>query len=224
MNSSATTTPDSWKTFRLALSLAFLVIWLFLAISPSSRADWVLENALTIVFAAFFLWSWRHFCLSPITLTMIFAFMVLHTIGAHYTYANVPYDVWWQSLTGSTLNSLFGFERNHYDRLVHFCYGLLLAYPAREALVRWAGLYGFWGYFIPLDLTMSTSMIYELIEWGAAEVFGGDLGQTYLGTQGDVWDAHKDMALASIGALITIVAAWLLRDRITGSVERSWSK
>ena len=80
--------------------------------------------------------------------------------------------------------------------------------------MRWAGLRGFWGYFIPLDLTMSTSMLYELIEWGAAEFFGGDLGQAYLGTQGDVWDAHKDMALASLGALITTVIAWSLRHKV----------
>ena len=223
MTSHEYSTPQSWQTYRLVLSLAFLAIWTVLAISPSGRADWLLENALTILFALFFLWTWRRFCLSPITMTMIFAFLVLHTIGAHYTYAKVPYDEWWQSLTGSTFNSLFGFERNHYDRLVHFCYGLLLAYPAREALVRWAGLRGFWGYFIPLDLTMSTSMIYELIEWGAAEVFGGDLGQTYLGTQGDVWDAHKDMALASIGAFLTITAAWLLRERIAKSMKASLS-
>ncbi len=87
--------------------------------------------------------------------------------------------------------------RNHFDRLVHFGYGLLLAYPIREMFLRIGNVRGFWGYFLPLDLTMSTSMLYELIEWGAAEFFGGELGAAYLGTQGDVWDAHKDMALAS---------------------------
>jgi putative membrane protein len=100
---------------------------------------------------------------------------------------------------------------------VHFCYGLLLAYPIRGVFLRVANVRGFWGYFLPLDLTMSTSMIYELIEWGAAVAFGSGLGATFLGSQGDEWDAHKDMALASCGALIAMMATaglnlWVQRD------------
>jgi putative membrane protein len=91
---------------------------------------------------------------------------------------------------------------------------------------------GFWGYFFPLDLTMSTSMIYELIEWAAAMIFGGELGQAFLGTQGDVWDAHKDMALASTGALsaMLITAAlnyWVQRDfaaEWTASLRVKWTR
>ena len=79
------------------------------------------------------------------------------------------------------------------DRLVHFLYGLLIAYPIREMFLRIGNVRGFWGYFLPLDLTMSTSMLYELIEWGTAVTVGKDLGQAYLGTQGDVWDAHNDI-------------------------------
>ena len=75
--------------------------------------------------------------------------------------------------------------------------------------LRIGNVRGFWGYFLPLDLTMSTSMLYELIEWAAAELVGGDLGAAYLGTQGDVWDAHKDMALASLGALIAMTVTAL---------------
>ncbi|NNE23604.1 MAG: DUF2238 domain-containing protein [Rhizobiales bacterium] len=214
MGANATYMPQRWLRWRLWLSIAFVGIWLASAISPLHFADWLLENVLTVVFAIVFVATWRRFCFSPATHVMIFVFMSLHALGSHYTYAEVPYDQWWQSLTGWSLNEALGFERNHYDRLVHFCYGLLLAYPMREMLVRWVGLRGFWSYFIPLDLTMSTSMIYELIEWGAAEVFGGELGQAYLGTQGDVWDAHKDMALASLGALITTLIARALRDHI----------
>jgi len=146
--------------------------------------------------------SYRRLPLSNISYTLIFVFLCLHTVGAHYTYSLVPYDDWTESLTGSRLNDWFGFERNHYDRLVHFAFGLLLAYPIRELFLRVAGARGFWGYYLPLDLTMSFSMLYELIEWGAAVVFGGDLGHAYVGAQGDPWDAHKDMALATLGALI----------------------
>jgi putative membrane protein len=129
----------------------------------------------------------------------------------------VPYDAWFAAVTGGTLNDLVGWERNHFDRVVHFLYGLLLAYPIREVFLRVAAVRGFWGYFLPLDLTASTSMTFELFEWAAAELAGGDLGMAYLGTQGDVWDAHKDMALASAGALVAMVATaainfWLQRD------------
>ena len=117
----------------------------------------------------------------------------------------------------ASLNEALGLERNHYDRLVHFCYGLCFAYPIRELFLRITDVKGVWGYLLPLDVAMSTSMIYELIEWGAAIVFGGEVGQSYLGTQGDEWDAHADMALATLGAMLTIaltfaVNAGLRRD------------
>ena len=86
-------------------------------------------------------------------------------------------------MTGYSLNEAMGWERNHFDRAIHFSYGLLLAYPIREIFLRIANVRGFWGYFLPLDLTMSTSMMFELFEWGAAELFGGDLGMAYLGTR-----------------------------------------
>lgn len=199
------------------------VLWAVLAIAPVSRHDWALENALLVVFVVALAASWKRFPLSRVSYTLIFLFLCLHTVGAHFTYSLVPYDEWWRRLTGNSLNALFGWERNNFDRVVHFAYGLLLAYPVRELLLRVASVKGFWGYFLPLDLTMSTSAFYELIEWGAAELFGGDLGAAFLGTQGDVWDAHKDMALASLGALLAMLAtaalnAWLQRD-----FAREWS-
>lgn len=199
------------------------VLWAALAIAPVSRHDWALENALLVVFVVALAASWRRFPLSRVSYTLIFLFLCLHTVGAHFTYSLVPYDDWWRRLTGNSLNEMLGWQRNNFDRVVHFAYGLLLAYPVRELLLRVASVKGFWGYFLPLDLTMSTSAFYELIEWGAAEVFGGDLGAAFLGTQGDIWDAHKDMALASLGALLAMLAtaalnAWLQRD-----FAREWS-
>jgi putative membrane protein len=176
-----------------------------LAIAPVDRGTWLMENALVVGFVAGLALTYRRFRFSRISYTLIFLFLALHEVGSHYTYSLVPYDAAWQRLTGSSLDAALGFERNQFDRAVHFAYGLLLAYPIREVFLRIADVRGFWGYFLPLDLTMSTSMVYELIEWGAAEVFAGDLGQSYLGTQGDVWDAHKDMALASLGALLAML-------------------
>jgi putative membrane protein len=97
-----------------------------------------------------------------------------------------------------------------------------LAYPIRELFLRVANVRGFWGYFLPLDLTMSTSMLYELIEWGAAVFFGGDLGTAYLGSQGDVWDAQKDMALASLGAVISMSITALVNVRLQKDFARDW--
>ncbi len=203
--------------YPLLLAILFLAYWIVLAIEPRDRADWLLENLLAIVFAAVLVASFKRLPLSRISYTTIFLFLCLHTLGAHYTYAEVPYDDWVRALTGGSLNEAMGWERNHFDRFVHFSYGLLLAYPIREVFLRVVDARGFWSYFLPLDVTMSTSMIFELIEWAVAERVGGDLGMAFLGTQGDVWDAHKDMALASLGAALTMtltmaVNIWLQRD------------
>jgi putative membrane protein len=107
------------------------------------------------------------------------------------------------------VNAVFGFERNHFDRLIHLIYGLMFVFPYRELYFHAGGRPGIWSYLIPIDLIASTSLVYELIEWAAAVVFGGELGIAYLGTQGDVWDAHKDMAIAILGAVVSVgLLAW----------------
>ena len=216
--------PDRYVADRYAgvLAAIFFVWWALLAIEPHDRADWALENALLVVFVATLGATYRALPFSRVSYTLIFAFLMLHAVGAHYTYAEVPYEDWARALTGGSLNEALGWERNNFDRVVHFSYGLLLAYPIREVALRVASLRGFWGYFLPLDLTMSTSMLFELIEWGAAAYFGGELGQAYLGTQGDEWDAHKDMALASLGALIAMCVAAGLNAWLQHDFAREW--
>ena len=205
----------SRKSYLWILGAVYTVWWVLMAISPLDRADWVVENVL-VVFAAVLLgFTYKSFPLSRISYTCIFLFMMLHALGAHYTYAKVPYQEWFPFLAGG---------RNHFDRLVHLAYGLLLAYPIREMFLRIGNVRGFWGYFLPLDLTMSTSMLYELIEWLAAEVLGGDLGAAYLGTQGDVWDAHKDMALASLGALIAMLVTAAINRRMQRDFAGEWAE
>jgi len=193
------------RRYPLVLLVVFLLYAAAWAYHPVDPKDWMLENALAAAFVLALIVSNRRFPFSNVSYTLIFVFLCLHTIGAHYTYSLVPYDAWAKKLTGTTINAIFGFQRNHFDRLVHFCFGLLLAYPIRELFIRIAGVRGFWGYYLPLDVTMSFSMLYELIEWAAASFFGSELGQAYLGTQGDIWDAQKDMALASLGALISML-------------------
>jgi putative membrane protein len=194
----------SRRAYLGTLGAVFAVFWTLLAIHPHDRGDWLLENFLLVVFLAVLAAGHRALPLSRISYTLIWLFLLLHTVGSHYTYSLVPWSDWLSAVTGYTIDM----ERNHFDRIVHLSYGLLLAYPIREVFLRVAGLRGFWGYFFPFDVTLSTSVIYELVEWAASEVFGGDLGVAFLGAQGDVWDAQKDMALAGLGALaaMTITA------------------
>lgn len=211
---------EKTRRWFLVLGALFLLVWAALAIAPHDRKDWALENALVIFIVPVLVLTRKKLPLSRISYTAIFIFLCLHEVGAHYTYAKVPYDAWFSSLTGSTLNGLLGLERNHFDRLAHFSFGFLLAYPIREVFLRVADVRGVWGYYLPLDVTMATSMLFELFEWGAAELFGGDLGVAYLGTQGDVWDAHKDMALAMLGAII----AMLLTAAINAYLQRDFAR
>jgi putative membrane protein len=202
-----------YPSLRLAsvLLVIFIAVAIALGIAPLNRADWLLENALVFITVPLLVLTARRFPFSRVSYICFFVFLCLHELGSHYAYSNVPYREW------------FGLEtegRNHFDRLVHFSYGLLLAYPIREVFLRIADAKGFWGYFLPLDLVLSTSMIYELIEWGAAEFFGGELGQAYLGTQGDVWDAHKDMALAGLGA----IAAMLITSAVNARYQRDFAR
>ncbi len=198
--------------------------WIAFAIHPLHRHDWLLENVLLLVVVPILALTYHRFPFSKVSYTLLFLFGGLHVVGAHYTYAEVPYDSWWESITGHSLNELLGWTRNNFDRLVHFLYGLLLAYPIREVYLRIAGIWGFWGYAFPLSFIMATSMTFELLEWGAATIFGGDLGIAYLGTQGDVWDAHKDMALASLGALLSMLFTALLNMYLQRDFAREWAE
>lgn len=210
--------------YLLVLAALFAVVWTALAIAPLYRHDWLLENFLALLFVAALALTWRSFPLSRVSYTLIFVFLCLHEVGAHYTYAEVPYNEWTEALFGRSLNDITGWQRNHFDRLVHFSYGLLLAYPVREVFLRIANVRGFWGYFLPLDITMSTSMVFELFEWAAATFFGGDLGMAYLGTQGDIWDTHKDMALASLGALIAMWTTAAINLSLQRDFGREWAE
>ncbi len=216
----APVTHTRYAMILLVLFLIWLVAW---SSPPKNWENWSLENILVFIAVPLLVLTHRQFPLSRISYTLIFIFLCLHEIGAHYSYSKVPYNEWSAALFGISINDMFGLERNHFDRAIHFAYGLLLAYPIREVFVRIVSVRGFWGYFLPLDLTMSTSMIFELFEWWAAELFGGDLGIAYLGTQGDVWDAHKDMALASLGAIIAMTVTAMINVRLQRDFAQEWS-
>jgi len=201
------------RPFVLGLLAAFAAIWTALALAPWYRQDWLLENMLVFAALPLLAWGYRTLPFTRGTYACLFVFLVLHAIGAHYTYSEVPYDRAFETVTGASLNALLGWERNHYDRMVHFLYGLLVTPAAIEILQARAPPRGLWRWLLPVCFMMSHSVLYEMIEWLAAEVFGGDLGQAYLGTQGDVWDAQKDSLLATAGSVASVILCtpWIRR-------------
>ena len=202
--------------YPLVLLALFCVIFVGLAIAPAYRQDWLLENLLVLVAVPSLVLTYRRLRFSNFAYTCLFVFFLLHEIGAHYTYSEVPWREWLATMTGGYSGAGAIAGRNHFDRLVHFSYGLLVMPAAWELLQSRAAPRGIWRYLLPVLFLVSHSVIYELIEWGAAIVFGGDLGAAYLGTQGDEWDAQKDMALAALGAvtgLLLVVTRSRLRSR-----------
>lgn len=195
--------------YRWFLFLVFLAFWVWAAINPVFPHDWLLENYLTFVFVPLVFIAGYYFKLSDTSYTLITIFLILHTIGSHYTYAEVPF--------GYTLQDWFGSSRNMYDRMVHGSFGLLLAYPLREVFMRVGNAKGFWSYWWPLDITLAASALYELLEWVAAVNVAPEAALAFLGAQGDIWDAQKDMGLAGLGALtamiiVAIINASLQKD------------
>ena len=188
-----------------ALLLVFAAVWVWAAISPSYRHDWLLENYLVFIFVPIIVLTGRYFRLSNASYTLITLFMILHVVGSHYTYAEVPF--------GDVLQNWLGASRNMYDRLVHFSFGFLLAYPIREVFLRVTKVKGFWGYYLPFDVTLAFSAAYEVIEWLAAASVDPAAGLAFLGSQGDIWDAQKDMTLAGIGALLAMIIIALINLR-----------
>jgi putative membrane protein len=199
------TAPNSVTRYQKSLLAIFVVLWVALAIKPYYRQDWLLENILVAILVPSGLLIVRYFRLSNLSYTLITVFLILHITGAHYTYERVPF--------GYTISNWFGAERNHYDRIVHFSFGFLLAYPIREMFLRIASVRGMWGYVLPLDVTLSCSAIFEIFEWLVAAVVNPQAGLAYLGSQGDIWDAQKDMGLAGLGALITMIIIALVNWR-----------
>lgn len=188
--------------YKIFLIAVFLGFWIWAAINPVYPEDWLLENYLVFIFVPLILIFGFYFKLSNTSYTLITIFMIMHVIGSHYTYAEVPF--------GYVLQAWFHSSRNMYDRLVHFSFGLLLAYPLREVLVRLSKIKGVWAYYFPIDIVLAFSALYELIEWGTVAVSNPGAGLAFLGAQGDIWDAQKDMLMAFIGSIIAMFITFFI--------------
>lgn len=190
----------SRNRFLHGLFAGFLLLWGWSAVAPVDRGDWILENVLVLVFLVSLVLSARWFRFSNVSYALITLFLSLHVIGAHYTYAKVPVGFW--------IQDSLQLSRNPFDRIVHFAYGFLLAYPIRELLIRLAGVRGWWSYYLPVSAAFAHGGLFEVIEAVAAHMVDPHLGTAYLGTQGDEWDAQKDMASAFVGAAITMIVTF----------------
>ena len=142
----------------------------------------------------------RRWPLSIPSLACIVAFLALHTLAGRYIYSYVPYDAWSQAITGRCLSALLGLRRNDFDRLVHFAFGLLSIRPLRELLSRHAGLSARAPTYVAVEFVLAFSCLYEIFEWLLTVVLAGPDADAYNGQQGDMWDAQKDMAMATLGA------------------------
>lgn len=203
--------PESWARPR-ALLLAFGVVFVALGIAPHDRAAWALENVLVIVALAMFVATRHRLRFSNLSYTLLFAFFVVHEVGAHYTYARVPWAQWLAAASGGWLQ-VSADVRNDYDRVIHFAYGLLVLRPAVELLDYAAPPRGVWRWLMPPLFILSHAGIYEQLEWAATAVFSTGLGSTYLGSQGDPWDAEWDVLMAVIGALVALAIMALAEVR-----------
>lgn len=198
---SDTRTPLKKNTWMMTYLLVFTCIWANSLIGTSDINNWLLENTLTFMFLIFLIVSYRRYQFSDLSYLLMCIYLCLHVYGSKYTYAENPFGYW--------LQDQFASSRNHYDRIVHFSFGFLLAYPMRELFLRWLKYPRLVAWVLPIEITLSVSGFYELIEWAVADLFFVEQGDAYLGTQGDVWDAQKDIFLAFSGAILstTIVSS-----------------
>ena len=192
--------PFAQNRFLWICLFSFVTLWANTFLYTSDINNWFLENTLTIIFLIFLVSTFKKYQFSDVSYLLMTIYLCLHVYGAKYTYAENPLGYW--------LQDFFHTERNHYDRIVHFSFGFLLAYPMRELFLNWLKYPPMVAWLLPIEITMSVSALYELVEWAVADVFFQAQGAAYLGTQGDIWDAQKDIFLAFSGAIIatTIVS------------------
>jgi len=185
------------------LCVAMAVVIVITGYRPEKAFDWWLENVAALTFLALLGISYRRLPLSDLSYVLIFVYLSLHEWGAEYKYSDVPLGEWMKPWLHTT--------RNHYDRIMHFSYGLLLAYPMQEWFMRVAGVTSRWRYLLPVESTLAFSACYEMAEAFAASVLTPERGEEFVGMQGDMWDSQKDMFMAGLGAVTAMIVIALIR-------------
>lgn len=190
------------------LSFLFIVIFTILAINPYDRDVWIVEVIPVVVIFLTLVLTFSKFQFSNVSYSLMMLWLVWHTIGGHYTFANVPFDF---------ITNLFDFQRNHFDRVGHFMIGLY-AYAMAEFLTRKKYTSYIVATFFGLFFIMSVACGYEIIEWAYAVIEGGNTGIEFLGSQGDIWDAQKDMLADTLGAIFALSLFWYIRPDIKDTI------
>ena len=174
-------------------------------IHPDKVFDYFLENATAFAFIAVMAFSYRFLPLSDLAYVLMFVYLSLHEWGAHYKYSDVPLGEW--------LKPLLHTNRNMYDRVAHFSFGLMMSYPLQEVFMRKVDVKGKWRYILPVEAILSFSAIYEIMEAGAAMVLTPERGEEFVGMQGDMWDSQEDMLMAGLGAVVAMIVLAAIRHR-----------
>ena len=195
--------PFKKNIWLFAFIAVFAFAWSNSLVGTTDTANWLLENTLTFIFAGFIIITYRKHQFSDLSYLLICIYLCLHVYGSKYTYAENPFGYW--------LKDVFHLPRNQYDRIVHFSFGFLLAYPMREMFLKWLKYPRWVAWLLPIEITLSISAFYELVEWAVADLFFREHGDAYLGTQGDIWDAQKDIFVAFCGAIIATTIVSLVK-------------
>ncbi|MFC5272173.1 DUF2238 domain-containing protein [Adhaeribacter terreus] len=203
-NAISTYRTPALKNFCLqTCAIVFGVIWANSYIGTTDLPNWLLENVLVFGFVAALLFTYKKHQFSDLSYLLICVYLCLHVYGAKHSYAENPLGYW--------LQETFQTSRNHYDRIVHFSFGFLLAYPMREVFLKGFQFPKWVAWLLPIEIVLSVSGFYELIEWAVAELFFPAQGVSYLGTQGDMWDAQKDIFIAFSGAILATTIVSVLK-------------
>jgi putative membrane protein len=184
------------------LMAAFYALWAASCIRLPHPEYFAMQHVPTIFAVVALTVLERRQLVDRLGFALIIAFLLLHLVGARYLYSFVPYDDWTQAIFGFRLTDRFGFERNHYDRFVHFMFGLLFVYPLVSFFQRPLRLDGWWPAVMAVTAIIAAGAVYEIAEWLTALTFAPDWAEAYNGQQGDPWDAQRDMALNTVGAVI----------------------
>ena len=195
------------------LFAAFLVVWAVSCIKLPHPEYFAMQHVPTVIAVVALVWVERRIGITRLGFPLLIAFLLLHVVGARYLYSYVPYDDWSKRLLGLRINEHFGWKRNHYDRLVHFAFGLLFVLPLWQFLEKQLGLRALWAAMGAISIVLAASAVYEIAEWAVAMIFAPDWAEAYNGQQGDAWDAQRDMALAWVGSMLGVVFVKLFRKR-----------
>jgi putative membrane protein len=191
--------------FLQRLSIAMAAVIVVAGIHPDKVFDYFLENATAFAFLIVLAFTYRKLPFSDLSYALIFFYLCIHEWGAHYKYSDVPLGEWMKPWLHT--------NRNMYDRVAHFSFGLLLSYPLQEMFMRKAGVLGRWRYILPVEAVLSFSAIYEMMEAGAAMVLSPERGEEFVGMQGDMWDSQEDMFMAGLGSVAAVIILAVIRHR-----------